>query len=386
MTGESSKSRQAGALRIGITIGLHHATETLWNNGIKQNAVFLAEALRYCPNVACVTLVNTTATALTALPWDQKRWPTCHFDQARDDVDVMIELGGQISAEQTDYIKRRGARLISYCCGSEYVLMMENILFNRGGSNGQMFINQRYDDIWMVPQVDNSSRSYFEVLRRHSAQTIPFVWSPLFVEQRSQQLPHLGLYQPRAPGLGKRLTVMEPNINVVKFCLYPVLIAEQAYRQMPQAIELLQVTNALPMAQKQLDFIALMNQLDIVREHKAVFLGRYETPQFLADNTDIVISHQWDNPLNYFYLETCWQGYPLVHNATLCPDLGYYYSANDVNQGAQRLMEVIALHDSQAEAYRDRQRTLIARYLPGEPSITQRYTQLLESVMTTAAR
>ncbi|RYF38437.1 MAG: DUF2827 family protein, partial [Comamonadaceae bacterium] len=27
-------------LRIGITIGLHHAAETLWNNGIKQNAVF----------------------------------------------------------------------------------------------------------------------------------------------------------------------------------------------------------------------------------------------------------------------------------------------------------------------------------------------------------
>ena len=37
------------ALRIGITIGLHHEGETLWNNGIKQNALFLAEALRRCP-------------------------------------------------------------------------------------------------------------------------------------------------------------------------------------------------------------------------------------------------------------------------------------------------------------------------------------------------
>ena len=158
------------------------------------------------------------------------------------------------------------------------------------------------------------------LLRRQSAQSIPFVWSPVFIEQRSQQLPHAGVYQPRPAGQGKRLTVMEPNINVVKFCLYPVLIAEQAYRQMPQAIELLQVTNALPMARTQMDFIALMNQLDIVQQQKAVFLGRYDTPQFLAENTDIVISHQWENPLNYFYLETCWQGYPLVHNATLCPD------------------------------------------------------------------
>ena len=29
------------SLRIGITIGLHHEAETLWNNGIKQNAFFL---------------------------------------------------------------------------------------------------------------------------------------------------------------------------------------------------------------------------------------------------------------------------------------------------------------------------------------------------------
>ena len=374
-------------LRIGITIGLHHATETLWNNGIKQNAVFLAEALRYCPNVASVTLVNTTAVELTAaLPWDQQRWPTCSFDDARDQVDVLIELGGQISAEQTDYIKRGGARLISYCCGSEYVQMMENILFDRGSSNGHMFINQRYDDIWMVPQVEKANRSYFEVLRRQSAQSIPFVWSPVFIEQRSQQLPHAGVYQPRPAGQGKRLTVMEPNINVVKFCLYPVLIAEQAYRQMPQAIELLQVTNALPMARTQMDFIALMNQLDIVQQHKAVFLGRYDTPQFLAENTDIVISHQWENPLNYFYLETCWQGYPLVHNATLCPDLGYYYSGNDVDQGARRLSEVITKHDANADAYRSRQRRLIARYLPGEAAMTKRYAQLLDTVMTAAAR
>ena len=56
-------------LRIGITIGLHHVAETLWNNGIKQNAAFLAEALRRCPQAAGVMLVNTTQVSNTpALP------------------------------------------------------------------------------------------------------------------------------------------------------------------------------------------------------------------------------------------------------------------------------------------------------------------------------
>ncbi|WP_322013880.1 DUF2827 family protein, partial [Paraburkholderia sp. J12] len=41
-------------LTIGITIGLHAAGETMWNNGIKQNAVYLALALAQCPGVARV--------------------------------------------------------------------------------------------------------------------------------------------------------------------------------------------------------------------------------------------------------------------------------------------------------------------------------------------
>ena len=374
-------------LNIGITIGLHHAAETLWNNGIKQNAVFLADALRHCPSVASVTLVNTTGIEITnALPWDLDRWPTCSFEQAKDSVDIMIELGGQISAAQTDYIKSRGARLISYCCGFEYVHTMESILFNRPGSGANLFINQRYDDIWMVPQVDHISRSYFEVFRRCQARSVPFVWNPTFIEQRSAKLPNAGAYQPRGAGKAKRLTVLEPNINVVKFCLYPVLIAEQAFRAAPEQIELLQVTNALSLAQTNMDFIALMNHLDIVRQHKAVFLGRYDTPQFLSENTDVVISHQWENPLNYIYLETCWQGYPLVHNASLCPDIGYYYPDNDVNKGAAQLLKAMTEHDLGFETYRQQQRQLIARYLPGNEAMTEQYTRLLEALMSKPIR
>ena len=91
------------SLRIGVTIGLHHENESLWSNGIKQNAVYLAEALKHCPSVQSVCLVNTTAVSITsALPWDLERWPTKTFEDAKDHVDVLIELGGQIDAMQTD--------------------------------------------------------------------------------------------------------------------------------------------------------------------------------------------------------------------------------------------------------------------------------------------
>jgi hypothetical protein len=372
-------------LRIGITIGLQHAAETLWNNGIKQNAVFLAEALRHCPNVQSVVLVNTTHVPITdQLPWDLKRWPTVTFDDAKDNVDVLIELGGQIDPMATDYLKQRGARLVSYCCGFEYVHAMESVIFNKPSFGEHLFVNQRYDDIWMIPQVANISQAYFEVLRRQTAQVAPFIWSPVFLNARTAHLPNSGEYQPHDGP--KRLSVMEPNINVVKFCLYPAMIAELAFRERPEAIKLLQVTNSQHLATGCKEFISLMNQLDIVRQHKAVFFGRHETPVFLAENTDIVVSHQWENPLNYFYLEVCWQGYPLVHNATLCTDLGYYYEANDVSQGARRVIEVIDQHDGNYLSYKKTQRAGIERFLPGNQAMTEAYTDMLASLFSKPAR
>ena len=179
---------------------------------------------------------------------------------------------------------------------------------------------------------------------------------------------------------------MEPNHNVVKFCLYPVLMAELVFRARPDAVEMLYVTNAERMATKSAEFISLMNQLDIVRAHKAVFPGRFDTPSFLAGYTDIVLSHQWENPLNYFYLEVCWQGYPLVHNATLCQDLGYYYPDNEVHAGADQVLRIMDRHDGQADAYRHTQRALISRYLPGNQALQQRYAALLDQVMDAPTR
>ena len=75
-------------------------------------------------------------------------------------------------------------------------------------------------------------------------------------------------------------------------------------------------------------------------------------------------------------------GYPLVHNASLCPDLGYYYPDNDVVAGCGQLLTALAHHDDTWEAYRNEQRRLIARHLPGDAALTERYAELLANLMT----
>jgi hypothetical protein len=370
-------------LRIGITIGLHREDESLWINGIKQNALNLAMAFQASPHGHQVTLVNTTGVAITpALPWDLTRFPTRPFEEAKDDLDLVIELGGQISADQTDHVKRRGGRLVSYCCGAEYIHNIQAMIFRRPLWT-EIFCNQRYDALWVIPQVAETSLGFFETLRRRKAQIVPFVWHPLSIEMRSAGLANGGEYRPR--GVPRRLTVMEPNIDVLKFCLYPTFIAERVFREIPDSIGFLHVLSADSLARENPEFIGVMSLLEIVKAGKASFIGVHETPTFLADFTDIVISHQWGLALNYIYLEVAWQGYPLVHNGALCADLGYFYPGNDLEAGAAALRLAVETHDLAWEDYRDRQRSRIDRFLATNPDLVAAYDRLAFEVMESPA-
>ncbi|WP_293043063.1 DUF2827 domain-containing protein [Paraburkholderia sp.] len=374
---------QLNGLRIGITIGLRAPGESLWINGIKQNALFLAKLLMASPHGHRVTLVNTTDVPLTdALPWDRTAYDTRTFGEVKDALDVLIELGGQINAEQTAYLKARGAKLVSYCCGVEYINVMESMLFGRRLWNA-LFINRDFDEVWAIPQIATSSLPYLQSLRRCPGRVVPFVWDPMFLTERARRLRHHGAYRPSGAH-AKRVTVMEPNHDVVKFCVYPMLIIDEVFRRAPDAISFAHATNAEHLAKSSPEFVMLMNYLEIVRAGKASFVGRFDTPDFLAELTDVVVSHQWENPLNYFYLEVCWQGYPLIHNASLAPDLGYYYPDNDVQQGADLLLRALREHDADWQEYTRRQRAILKRYTPENPALVAGYDSLLAHLIGAA--
>ncbi|WP_321800206.1 DUF2827 domain-containing protein [Burkholderia sp. BCC1988] len=366
---------KAGSLRIGITIGLRDAAESLWVNGIKQNALYLMKLFQQSPLRHRVTLVNTTAVAITSsLPWDLAQFPVCSFDDAKDALDVLIELGGQIDPMQTQYLQSRGTKVVSYCCGPEYVQMIEAMIFTRRLADS-VFINQCYDQVWVIPQVTETSAGFFSVLRRRPVREVPFVWDPICIDERTRDLPFRGEYRPT--GRPKKLSIMEPNIDVLKFCLYPLLIAESAYRQCGSKIDYVHVTNADHFARSCPEFIGIAHHLDLVKDSKVSFVGRYDTPQFLSEHTDIVVSNQWGLALNYFYFDVCWNGYALVHNAWLCKEIGYYYPDNDVEAGTRRVVDAIEHHDTDWQGYRKKQRESIGRFLTTNPKQIEAYDRLL---------
>ena len=79
-------------------------------------------------------------------------------------------------------------------------------------------------------------------------------------------------------------------------------------------------------------------------------------------------------------------GNPLVHNASMCADLGYYYRANDVEEGARHVLGIIDGFDAQYANYREHQRSLIRRYLPDDPALVAHYAALVENLFTRPAR
>lgn len=375
LASQSFPSKKIRPLRIGITIGLHHADESLWTNGIKQNAIFLAKLLATSSTRHEVLLLNTTNVEVNNAPLAKNLpVPIVPIDSGWQKLDVMIELGGQISADMTRQLKEQGTKIVSYCCGSEYVMNMEAMIFRRKLWDN-IFVNPDYDQIWVIPQVAETSLHFFQTIRRKPAHIVPFVWDPMGIEGAVSDRADKGIYSPKdRPRL---LTVIEPNINVLKFCLYPILIAEQAFREMPDKIGFLHVANSDGMVHDEAEFAKLVRHFDIVNANKASFIGRVDTPHFLADATDIMISHQWGSALNYIYLECCWQGYPLIHNAHLVSDLGYYYPENDAAEGARQLLTAIARHDEEWEAYRARQRQNIGCFLATNTDLMAEYDQLL---------
>ena len=174
------------------------------------------------------------------LPWSLEDLPDMSMGDGDHDFDIVFELGGQISQGQTDALKRRGARIVSYCCGPEYVQTMEAMIFRRrlGTASSSIRAMTRSGSSRRSPRPASTSSRPSDGGRRARAVRLGSDVPGGGVGR----LPDGGEYRPRTTA--KRLSVIEPNIDVMKFCLYPLLLAERAFRQAPEKIGFLHVTNA----------------------------------------------------------------------------------------------------------------------------------------------
>ena len=160
-----------------------------------------------------------------------------------------------------------------------------------------------------------------------------------------------------------------------------MLGTDAAYRRQPDCIEHLFNLNTLHMKEHP-TLLYLANSLRLTQDHKATFEGRHDVVGFMAEFADTVVSHQWNNPQNYLYMDVLWGDFPLIHNSPWIADAGYYYPDFDAELLADRLIEAWQKHDEQLTDYRRKSEQLFASVNPLNPTNVSAYAKRLIDVTT----
>lgn len=377
-------------LKIGITIGLRDNKESIWTNGIKQNVLILTRLLKNSGENYEIKLLNTIEVDWSEKPGYLKDVEICTFKDSFMEMDLLIVMGAQVSNAELKKFKESdpNKRVVSYKCGNNYVITMENILFKEEEEGKVHQFEDSFDEVWYIPQQDEVNRGYYHTLYRTNSLIVPFLWHNQYLLEALTDI-EVGFkngqfkkdYRYRIGKEKKRIGVMEPNLNIVKFSLIPAMIAEECYRGETgkKLIEKLMLTNSEKIA-KNKEFLGIISTFDLYKDNKISSESRYQTAYILSQYIDVLVCHQILNPLNYLYLDAAYMGYPVLHNAPMCKDLGYYYEGSDTVDGAKKLDYILTKHDENIDKYNDRNDKALMRYYADNPKLVKTYDRLIHNL------
>lgn len=336
------------SVRIGISV-ITHANQNIWENGAGQNVIFLAQALRQLPFVRSVVLIDVGDQGVmpAQVHLDALELQLLKQDQATDAVDVIIELAGALDPRWLALQRARGRKVVYYSVGQPMGLFECSVFDKPAGFP----VVGRCDEVWLLPK-DKAFIAMLRTMNRCPVQVAPYLWSPVFVRQRIDEVKQHGHsygWSTRAnagQGHGLRVAIFEPNLSVVKTSMTAMLACDEAYRSNPGSIDMMHALNTVHMKDHP-TLLYLANSLNLVQQHKACFHGRNDIVGFMAQHADAVVSHQWANDQNYLYLDALYGDYPLVHNSPWLASYGagYYYPGFEAAQGGRQILAAWAEHD-----------------------------------------
>ena len=312
----------------------------IWSNGGGQNVFSLAATLRAAGHRVIIANGGPGEPPAADLMPEAFRDPIPRIGDVVGDADLLIEAGAQVSAEHVASVRARGGKAVTLKFGNALAIDAERAIHNLPA--GAIFNGARFDEVWTTTQHVETCGTYWEATYRCPVYVLPHIWAPDFIDHAAAALPNGGRYQPGRPR--KRVVVLEPNINLVKTCHVPMVIADLAWRKRPDLIDQILVFNAQHLRDR-LPFSTFANALDATHAKAAdghpvmSFEARWPAPHTLATRADVVVSHQWIAVPNYSHYDAMRLGYPLVHNVSGMP--GHYYPGFDARKGADALVRAL---------------------------------------------
>ena len=374
-------------LKIGITLALKSYSESIWTNGMKQNVLMLAHLLKNSKNnyeVCILNSIKVEGDKLTKAKYLEDL-DIHYFDDKYMEMDLIIMMGAQIHESKILKFKEdKNKRYVAYKCGNNYILNTEKVLF---GENQKNYIEYEttFDEVWYIPQQHETNFGFFKTVYRTNAVMVPFIWHHKFLLESVKEIENQykeGKYKKGykyVPHKEKKtIGIMEPNINIVKYALIPSLVVEECYRGEigKEKINSLMITNAEKLKNNH-EFMAIVKTFDLYKDKKVSGEARYQTAFILTQHLDALVCHQVLNPLNYLYMDAAFLGYPVLHNAPLCKDLGYYYEGSDTVGGAKQLDYILSEHDNNLSEYHGRNDKVLQRYHADNEVLVETYDKLI---------
>ena len=377
--------------KIGVTFTVPTQAMDVFTNGIKQNALFFYDLLYNIGyNVVFIVNDNEYENAIKTNFWNIKdKYSYVRVsDSMKNPFHIIIQFGFQLTTRYLDFLQESSVKTVYYVCGNAYIMESEICLYKKGSNNiapqYNEFKNHHFSQLWLIPQHESTCKYYLQTLHRSEAIIVPFIWSPTIMETYEKELGASIVY--KTVEQNKRIAIFEPNLSLIKWCFPALLVCENAQRQLKNKnlLKHISITNVLTNSNESFNvdfFNKMVKSLDLFSSKKISIESRYNSLYFMSKHADIAVSHQMENNLNYLYLDLAWMGWPLVHNANLCKDVGYYYDGYNYEEGGKILKNVILNHDENAEDYMKQNRAIIDRYLPTNKALQEQYKKLIDDLL-----
>lgn len=372
-------------IRIGITIRVDSPTESIFSNGIKQNAIFMRDLYLRIDFVESAHYVNLgKQNDLSQSPWREFERFIINASEVADKIDVLIVCCAAINAEMAQRLKNRGVRIVHHILGNEFYSFVESALFKNDSQT--MFTKETFfDAVWISPHLFEMNKDIFEVAYECEASPSAYVWSPRFLEHHAQALRNSQkitseTYAPVALER-MRIGVFEPNLSFVKNCIFPILIGEKLEKRNPAILDSLNLFGALELKDKKIltDFVKTLN---IQTKKKIFFEDRFPIAWTLFRYTDLVLSHTHKCDLNYLYFDAAWLGFPLVHNSRFIDGLGWCYGEFNADDAVTKIEAAFTYFESESNRreYLASSRAYISAYFPTHERNVASYQALLSKL------
>lgn len=362
--------------KIGITLTFPSDEGCLFNNGLRQNALFFYKLLLNIGKYDIFFIVDKNSSE-GAKYLDKMNYKYIKQESIIDACfNIVFTFGFFLPTNMCVLLKERGIKQIFYNCGNFFIMDSESCLFSKEEQFYSMYNRcQYFDECWNIPQMENTNHFYLKTLLRcDKLIEVPFIWSPELIDYEKNK------YVKRSES--KSIAIFEPNISIMKWCFPPVLICENAYRDttITNKINKVYITNILNTSNKTFNLNNLNNLvscLDLKKDSKLSIESRYVSLSFMAKYADIVVSHTWENHMNYLYLDIAWMGWPIIHNGKFCKEVGYYYDEFNYEMGGNVLKDAILNHDNNVAEYLIRNRKYMQKYLPTNIDLQKKYDDLI---------